>query len=248
MKKFMAIGWIILNLKLMAVVPVYDVANHQANEVQKMESIRQTIEQVLQTQGLEQQLKNEAKHLVKLDLKNTLTGLASNATGLSKTKTIQLGSAAGTLFSAPITGGSVNINIGPKIDALYKNEYSSGITEKELKEEKKKLEKEVRASTETALKVSSKSLARVDEAEKFNNYIMKNIDTPGSLETQQLANHISAKNMVAITDTNVLLSELVKAEVINQQNEIQKQKIEDRKKEIILKQINLNKVGKGIKL
>ncbi|MGL5745313.1 MAG: hypothetical protein ACRCXX_09230 [Cetobacterium sp.] len=230
MKKLIVIGLTVLSLKSFGVLPVYDVANHQANEAQRIESIRQTLEQIQQSQGQMQQLANEAKHLAKLNLNNTITGLSGNATGLSNTRIIQL--ASGTLFSAGVTGASGSINIGPKFDSLFKIQYNSGMSEKELNQEKSKLENEARESSKTALEISSRTFARVEETEKFNNYIMQNIDSSGGLEAQQLSNQISAKNMVAIADTNVLLSEIVKTGVINQQNEIQRQKIEDRKKEI----------------
>lgn len=236
MQKILLLGFILSQLSFSLIV--YDPANHSVNTLQKIENVRQTLEQVQQTQNQVKQLQNEA-----LNLNRWAGNLLEQNLGISKRDIDNLIAIRNSTKS--ILSNSDNFDVNYK--ELFKIDYKN-LSLENLQFEEDKILKEAQNVIKTGLEITSRDKERLNRAKELQNLMGSTLTPQGSLQAQQTSNQIAISSATSLSNMEQAISELIRLEALAQQNEIQRQKIEDRKKEIILKQVDLNKVGKGIKL
>lgn len=236
MKKILLLGFILSQLSFS--LTVYDPANHLVNTLQKIENVRQTLEQVQQTQNQVNQLQNDA-----LNLNRWAGNLLEQNLGISRKDIDNLISIRNSTQS--ILSNSNNFDVNYK--ELFKIDYKN-LSLENLQFEEDKILKEAQNVIKTGLEITSRDKERLNRAKELQNLMGSTLTPQGSLQAQQTSNQIAISSATSLSNVEQAISELIRLEALAQQNEIQRQKIEDRKKEIILKQVDLNKVGKGIKL
>lgn len=201
---------------------VYDPANHSVNTLQKIENVRQTLEQVQQTQNQVNQLQNDA-----LNLNRWAGNLLEQNLGISRKDIDNLISIRNSTQS--ILSNSNNFDVNYK--ELFKIDYKN-LSLETLQFEEDKILKEAQNVIKTGLEITSRDKERLNRAKELQNLMGSTLTPQGSLQAQQTSNQIAISSATSLSNVEQAISELIRLEALAQQNEIQKQKIENRKKEI----------------
>ncbi|MGL4862386.1 MAG: hypothetical protein ACRC4T_04605, partial [Cetobacterium sp.] len=190
--------------------------------LQKIENVRQTLEQVQQTQNQVNQLQNDA-----LNLNRWAGNLLEQNLGISKKDIDNLISIRNSTQS--ILSNSNNFDMNYK--ELFKIDYKN-LSLENLQFEEDKILKEAQNVIKTGLEITSRDKERLNRAKELQNLMGSTLTPQGSLQAQQTSNQIAISSATSLSNMEQAISELIRLEALAQQNEIQRQKIENRRKEI----------------
>ncbi|MGL5411302.1 hypothetical protein, partial [Cetobacterium sp.] len=101
-----------------------------------------------------------------------------------------------------------------------------------LQFEEDKILKEAQNVIKTGLEITSRDKERLNRAKELQNLMGSTLTPQGSLQAQQTSNQIAISSATSLSNMEQAISELIRLEALAQQNEIQRQKIENRRKEI----------------